>query len=177
VCGRQHMLDYTLDVCLRLAKHGFKKILIVNGHGSNVPVLDLVARQTIVQTGDATACASLDFWSTENYERTAATLFPECDGTGHADAIETSLYISLRPELVRLELAHDDPSTGVMELGTGRLPFRLIWSSFSKEEILGTVSGADRSKGQQLIAAAVGGLAKIFVRFSEKEIPLPVNHH
>src|SRR5262245_33255696 len=39
----RHMLDYVLDVTMSLAYHGFKKILIVNGHGSNYPILDLVA--------------------------------------------------------------------------------------------------------------------------------------
>lgn len=173
----RHMIDYVLDVCLSLAHHGCKKILMVNGHGSNVPVLDLVARQTIVQTKGETACASLDYWRLGEYERAVATFFPGLDGTGHADAIETSLYMALRPEFVQLEKAHDDPSTGLMSLSTARLPLRLLWSSFSKEGIFGTLEGVDRTKGEQLIAAAVAGLAKAFVQFYEKEFPPAVDHH
>lgn len=173
----QHMINYVLDVCLSLAHHGFKKILMVNGHGSNVPVLDIVARQTIVQTKGDAACASVDFWRLAEYERAATIIFPELDGTGHADAIETSLYMALRPDLVQLEKAHDDPSTGVMELGVGRLSLRLIWSSFSKEGIFGTVEGADQAKGEQLVAAAVEGLSKVLIRFFEKKVPPPIDHH
>jgi creatinine amidohydrolase len=171
------MMDYVLDVCLSLAYHGFKKILMVNGHGSNVPVLDLVARRTIIATKGQTACAAIFYMHSAEYQQAATRLFPESDGTGHGDAIETSLYMGLRPELVQLEKAHDDPSTGLMELGTACLPLRLIWSSFSKEGIFGTVAGANRTKGEQLLAAAVEGLAKVFVQFYEKEIPPRVDHH
>lgn len=173
----EHMISYVLDVCLSLAHHGFKKILMVNGHGSNVPVLDLVARQTILKTKGDTACASLDFWRLTDYEQAVATLFPESDNTGHADVVETSLYMAVRPDLVQLEKAQDDPSTGLMRLGTNSLSLRLIWSSFSKEGIFGTVSGCDRTKGEQLLEASVNGLVKAIISFSEKTIPPPVDHH
>jgi creatinine amidohydrolase len=174
----QHMINYVLDVCLSLAHHGFKKILIVNGHGSNAPVLDLVARQTIVRTNGAVACASLFYMNSVEYERAAAELFPAMAGrAGHADDIETSLYMGLRPDLVQLDKARDDPPSDLMKLGTARLPLRAIWSSFSKEGIYGSVSGSSQAKGEALIAAAGEGLANIFVEFYQKVIPTPVDHH
>ena len=39
-----------LDVTKSLAYHGFKKIILLNGHGSNMPNLDLVARRTNLET-------------------------------------------------------------------------------------------------------------------------------
>jgi creatinine amidohydrolase len=174
----QHMINYVLDVCLSLSQHGFTKILIVNGHGSNAPVLDLVARQTIIRTQGETACASIFYMNSVEFERTAARLFPEMAGRyGHADDVETSLYMGLRPELVQLDKARDDPPTGLMNLGTARLPLRLIWSSFSKEGIYGTVSGSSQAKGEELLAAAVEGLANVFVEYYEKTIPKRVDHH
>jgi creatinine amidohydrolase len=174
----QHMINYVLDVCLSLSHHGFRKILIVNGHGSNVPVLDLVARQTIIRTQGETACASIFYFNSVEFERTAAELFPEMAGRyGHADDVETSLYMGIRPDLVQLDKAHDDPPTDLMELGSGKLPLRLIWSSFSKEGIYGLTSGASQAKGEKLLAAAVEGLANIFVQFYEKTIPKRVDHH
>jgi creatinine amidohydrolase len=174
----QHMINYVLDVCLSLAHHGFKKILIVNGHGSNAPVLDLVARQTIVRTNGAVACASIFYMNSAEYERACNELFPEMAGqAGHADDIETSTYMGLRPELVQLEKAHDNPPPDVMNLGTARLPLRLIWSAFSKEGIYGMVSGSSQEKGEALVTAAVEGLANIFVQYYEKTIPKPIDHH
>jgi creatinine amidohydrolase len=39
----QHFIDHVLDITKSLAYHGFKKIVLLNGHGSNMPNLDLVA--------------------------------------------------------------------------------------------------------------------------------------
>ena len=85
--------------------------------------------------------------------------------------------MGLRPELVQLEKARDDPPTGLMELGTALLPLRLHWSRFSKEGIYGYVEGSSQEKGEQLVAAAVEGLAQIFVELHERTIPPRVDHH
>ena len=37
-------INYVTDVGQSLAHHGFRKVLLVNGHGSNVPFLDIAAR-------------------------------------------------------------------------------------------------------------------------------------
>jgi creatinine amidohydrolase len=174
----QHMINYVLDVCLSLAHHGFSKLLIVNGHGSNAPVLDLVARQAIIRTEGRLACASIFYMQSQEYERVANALFPEMFGRwGHADAIETALYMGVRADLVQLDKAHDNPVSDTMMLGTAVLPLRLWWSSFSREGIYGSMRGANEENGKKLVAAAVEGLAGIFKQFYEKQIPKRVDHH
>ena len=42
-------IRYVKDVCCSLAHHGFKRILVVNGHGSNTPPLDLATRLTVIE--------------------------------------------------------------------------------------------------------------------------------
>lgn len=174
----KHMLDYVLDVTMSLSYHGFKKILIVNGHGSNAPILDLVARQTIIKSQGKTACGAMFYMQSPEYDEVARALFPELvDKWGHGDAIETSLYMGLRPELVQLEKAKDSPVTDLMMLGNANLPLRLWWSSFSPEGIFGWVEGSSEEKGKQLVDAAVKGLANVFSQFHTKMIPPRVDHH
>jgi len=43
-------IAFCLNVTKSVAYHGFKKILLVNGHGSNGPLTNLVARKTVLQT-------------------------------------------------------------------------------------------------------------------------------
>ena len=43
-------IKQVLDVTTSLAYHGFKKIILLNGHGSNMPNLDLAARRTNLET-------------------------------------------------------------------------------------------------------------------------------
>ncbi len=174
----QHLLNYVLDVCLSLTHHGFEKLLLVNGHGSNAPILDLVARQTIIRTQGRAACASIFYMQSPEWEGVAREAFPGLGNwSGHADAIETSMYMAIRPGSVALNEAQDDPWEGPMDLGTARLPLRLWWSSLSKQGIYGKVSDASELKGKQLVTAAVEGLAKIFVDFHARVIPKRVDHH
>ena len=41
----KHFIDCIVDIGASLAYHGFKKIVFLNGHGSNAPNLDLAARR------------------------------------------------------------------------------------------------------------------------------------
>src|SRR5258708_2508746 len=43
-------IAFCLNITKSVAYHGFQKILIVNGHGSNTPLIDLVARKTVLET-------------------------------------------------------------------------------------------------------------------------------
>ena len=173
-----HMIEYVLDLTMSLSHHGFTKILIINGHGSNAPVLDLVARQTILRSNGKTACASMFYMQSQEYQDAVHELFPEMENQwGHADEIETSLYMGIKPELVQLEKAEDNPITDTMMLGTALLPLRLIWSSFSKEGIYGNVKNSSEAKGRKLVDAAVKGLANVYTQLYEKKFPAAVDHH
>lgn len=50
-------IKQVLDVTKSLAYHGFKKIILLNGHGSNMPNLDLAARARISKPTPS-ACSS-----------------------------------------------------------------------------------------------------------------------
>ena len=54
-------MHHVLDITKSLAYHGFKKIILLNGHGSNMPNLDLVARRTNLET-DA-ECVLAAWWN------------------------------------------------------------------------------------------------------------------
>ena len=56
----EHFMHHMLDITKSLAYHGFKKIILLNGHGSNMPNLDLVARRTNLET-DA-ECVLAAWW-------------------------------------------------------------------------------------------------------------------
>ena len=56
----EHFIQYVLDITKSLAYHGFKKMILVNGHGSNHNLVDMVARRTIVET-DA-SCTFCSWW-------------------------------------------------------------------------------------------------------------------
>jgi creatinine amidohydrolase len=91
-------IAFCLNITKSVAYHGFTKILLVNGHGSNAPLVDLVARKTVLETDSL--CAAVNYFS---LGVEAFTHVKETPVMAHADEFETSLYLHLAPERVRME--------------------------------------------------------------------------
>ena len=91
--------NVVLDVCRSLIRHGFKNIIIVNGHGGHVSVLDVVSRKIRDETDGKIiiAMAMPQQLVTDVIERLME------NNDGHAGESETSLIMAFRPELVRKE--------------------------------------------------------------------------
>jgi creatinine amidohydrolase len=80
-------IAFCLNITKSVAYYGFQKILIVNGHGSNTPLIDIVARKTVPETRSlcfATLYASFLLQAFEPIR--------ESPVMAHADEFETSLY-------------------------------------------------------------------------------------
>ena len=53
-------IAFCLNITKSVAYHGFEKILIVNGHGSNTPLIDLIARKTVL--GPSRSAAAVNYF-------------------------------------------------------------------------------------------------------------------
>ena len=95
-------IEQVLDVTRSLAYHGFKKIILLNGHGSNMPNLDLAARRTNLET-DA-ECVVIAWWNLLAVDKDFMPSWRESKfpgGCSHACELETSLYLYLAEDDVR----------------------------------------------------------------------------
>lgn len=90
------------DIGMSLANNGIKKIVILNGHGDNVPTLTYAA-QMINRDAKIFVCV-------ETGETSDVDLYDLIDTPNdiHAGEIETSTCLAIRPELVDMEQAVDD---------------------------------------------------------------------
>ena len=92
------------DMVESLIIDGFRRIFILNGHGGNHEIIQLVARDLTLRYPANIAAAS--YW---DLARDAmAEQQPDLPGhfPGHAGFFETSLIMALRPELVLSPLPH-----------------------------------------------------------------------
>jgi creatinine amidohydrolase len=166
-----------LDVTKSLAYHGFRKIILLNGHGSNMPNLDLAARRTNLET-DAECCL-IAWWNLlsvnpEFLPGWRESQFP--GGISHACELETSLYLYLDEDNVRKDRIHDHIST--LNDGNpyiwgdllGKGPAALVsWTStYSPRGVMGQPELATREKGEQVYNEAVKQLSAIVDFFRER---------
>ena len=98
-----HFVNTLCDAVRSLLGDGYKRILLLNGHGGNIDPMRMALRQIQDELGFADhLLAAGCYWSVvDDYLRTA--LDGDHKFVGHACEFETSLILHLRPELVDLE--------------------------------------------------------------------------
>jgi creatinine amidohydrolase len=174
----EHFMHHVLDITKSLAYHGFKKIVLLNGHGSNMPNLDLVARRTNLET-DA-ECVLAGWWQLLTVDpdflpRWRQSKFP--GGCAHACELETSLYLYLDGDNVRKDLIKND----VISFNEENSPFCWVdlfaagpativsWtSSYSDTGVLGEAELGTAEKGQEVYEEAVKQLCRFVDWFKDR---------
>ena len=150
-------------------RSGFRRIVIVNGHGGNDELVRVAARD--IGNAHPVSIAAASYWTigwkevAEEAQKTRLGHLP-----GHAGAFETSLVMALRPELVDKEAYPEAlPPAGVAPVPTHGPT--VVWAGQS----LGTGPGytddpsqATPTAGQAYLDAVVRGLAQFLVDFHRK---------
>jgi creatinine amidohydrolase len=96
-----------LEIGDSVHRAGLEKLIIVNSHGGNVPMVDIVTRELRVRH-DMLAVGTA--WS--RFGQPEGISAPEEALYGiHGGDIETSIMLHLRPDLVKMDLAEDFHST------------------------------------------------------------------
>jgi muramoyltetrapeptide carboxypeptidase len=144
---------YCTDVSLSLVRHGFKRVLMVNGHGSNQNLVETAARLTMVEEPGSLVAATFYLVTPKSAETIAATRTSTRGGMAHACELETSIYLHLHPEAVDMAAAVDErgyPETEDAWLDWSDGPLKLMpwWSSFSETGVQGDATLATPPRGR-----------------------------
>ena len=171
----EHLIAYLLDITKSLAYHGFDRILLVSGHGSNTTLLDLVARKTVIETG--ALCASFMYL---NIIREAVGNIVESP-ISHACEWETSLYLYLAGERVEMEQAVRDydipPSEFFRRAVNAPVTLMEWWSSFSESGVVGDATLASKEKGEQIFEVTVEAFARLVEEYRARPKRPRRDHH
>lgn len=151
------------DYVTSLARHGFERILILPTHGGNfAPLAEMTVRLQRASGGSIVACYTdlLGLIKLLRRETEAELGLGDRVG-GHADVAETSIILSLHPELVRLDLAE----AGFQAELSHDVVARIIQNGFESltpNGILGDARGATEGLGRRLITAAAVEVTAFF---------------
>jgi creatinine amidohydrolase len=179
-------VNYVKDITTSLVHHGFRKLLILNGHGSNRPVLELAARLTGVEHPDA-QCAMLSWWDLLRVQQAVAE-FRESEWTGHACELETSAYLAVDPARVQMDRVVKDINPHMSKHFwadlVGRRPEGYAnaavlveyWSTVSATGTWGDPTVATREKGERILQAAAEELVELVRELKARPVRPRVPH-
>lgn len=144
-----------LQVVSGLAAHGFHRFYVVNAHGGNTSVNDLVCR-TLRMEHPGLTVGHVGYYQFIGQEVFDSVLEGRTKGIRHACEAEASLMMHLHPGLVRREKLRDDGLR--MEPAVPGL----VWGFDEKTEegSLGQATLASAEKGRVLFEASVEGLVE-----------------
>jgi creatinine amidohydrolase len=149
------------DLCEAILRAGFKRIVIVNGHGGNTSALNALTVELTRELGAAIA--------TTNYvaflDGASSEILQDQTGVQHACEAETSMMMALRPELVDSSRLGDAVGPHATLSSALARPVYL-WKSFkdmSPSGVLGDARRATTDKGERLLDIAAQGLAKALI--------------
>lgn len=136
------------DIGMSLSENGIKKLVILNGHGDNVPTLTYAA-QMINRDARIFVCVETGETSDVDLYRLIETR-----NDIHAGEIETSTTLAIRPELVDMDKAVDD----TLDLDNEYLSYTsdrgVRWyvhtERLTKSGVMGNATKASVEKGQKM---------------------------
>lgn len=153
-----------IEIGESVARTGLRKLVLINAHGGNVPILDIVARDLRVRHNMfVTATNWLRFGQPDG-------LFPQDEFAYgiHGGDIETSLMLHLHPELVRMELAQDfvsEQQTYLTEFkhlrGHGKAQYGWKAQDLNPTGALGNATRATAEKGRLSLDHAARGFIEL----------------
>lgn len=165
------------DIALSVARAGFKRLVLLNSHGGNPPVLDYIARDIHEETGMQLFSIMISRMGLPDM-----VTDPDENAWGmHAGESETSWVLALAPELVHMERTAangvgDYPRMpeGIRHLAVrGPVGFSWLTADLSAVGVLGNPRSASAEKGRAYVAATVEKLAGVLEEIASFEGPEP----
>lgn len=180
----EHFIEYCLDVCKSVAYAGFKRILIVDGHGSNEHLCEFIARRATLET-DAMIASTM--WTNLVKNEFENVRESGMGGAAHACELETSIYRYLADDRVQMDKAvdHFGGAAGLegskylyVDLTKGWGPIKLVkWTSSSTPNgVSGAPTLATKEKGKVLLDAAANHVIAFCKEFRDMSDPKRIDH-
>jgi creatinine amidohydrolase/Fe(II)-dependent formamide hydrolase-like protein len=146
--GPDTLAQFVYEVGMAAARHGVKKLVIINGHGGNAPALQVAAQKV---NRDARIFTCVDTGETSDVDINAIA---ETRNDVHAGEVETSTALATRPHLVdesRLESSVPEFSSRYLNFSSAA---SVEWyehtARISDSGVLGDPTKASREKGERM---------------------------
>ncbi|BAZ03432.1 creatininase [Calothrix sp. NIES-3974] len=150
-----------MEVADSIYRAGFRKLVLMNSHGGQPQVMQMVARDLHIKYADFTVFP-LFTWRVPNITKELLTTQEAQEGM-HAGDAETSIIMSLLPEQVRIEraVAEYPPSPGKLLSWERNLPVSWATRDISKSGVIGDPTTASKEKGDRILESVSDGWVQV----------------
>lgn len=151
----QTLSSIIIDLLESAYEHGFRHILLLNGHGGNIASIQVALAEALHELHGLEVRLE-NWWRVPEAEAILEEAFPS-QPSGHSDQGETSVVLAIRPDVVRLDRA--DYSPGAPE------PSFLTRQTFLEHFPHGVIGGDPRQAsaevGERVLSALVDVYEKV----------------
>jgi creatinine amidohydrolase len=169
-------MDFVHDVAHSFVRQGFDRIVLINGHGSNQMLCNLVARRIVNNTRALCAAAAHWWLAKPAVDKLRESAFP--GGMAHACEFETAMYMHLAPDLVdKSRIGGREAPSSLSQFiyddlfGSGPMHFVNRWSRVSKSGVEGDPNLATPEKGKAFAEESIGNLIEFCKQFRAMQVP------
>lgn len=158
----QVFIDLLLDICSSLQHHGFRRIVLLNGHGGNGSSLSVLGQELYTRLG--LSVNVIVYWDLVPDE-VRRLVSSATKGLGHAGQMETAVMLYLAPHLVS---QHDLPKLSAeahteekKQLLSGRAIKRYVnIKEYSEIGVDGNPAAANREAGERFYKSVLDELER-----------------
>jgi creatinine amidohydrolase len=151
------------NICREIARNGLKKIVLVNAHGGNESLLPLFAQYQLERERDYVVYIA-DTHPPSEEEAEIRGLF-ETEVDGHAGEVETSMIMTIRPDLVQTDQIKSDnegmPQERLKHLSELGVFTGIWWYGDHPTHFRGDATRSTAEKGERLMVSRAKKLAAI----------------
>lgn len=162
------LLSLLEEVCDEVARNGFKKVFMVNGHGGNNEILRVFLRESLTKRKEYSIYALVNPWAPIDE---LARKLSEGRVVGHACELETSIGLYLFGSLVKMENVEQVARTGGTGLPSG-VESPVDWQAYATQLYLGDPRLATKEKGKLLVERTVEFLVEA-LRKIKQDVNVP----
>ncbi|MFC6905067.1 creatininase family protein [Halalkalicoccus tibetensis] len=156
--------SYVRETVAALAHHGWDRVVVVNGHGGNVPALGEVC--ATISRRDAAYAVPFTWFEGVGDHR---------EEMGHGGPLETALLRHAAPDLVREGRIEEAATEAAERWGewVSRVNLAVDSAEFTENGVVGDPREGSKERGEELLALASAALVELLSAIEGRDLAPP----